>query len=85
LTKEILAEKDNYSKIKILRELLLNSSLLPEYKKKKQFKKEMLEFIPRLENSINKFLLSRKSVIFPPINARRLLGYLSDQEAYNLM
>jgi hypothetical protein len=85
LTKEILAEKDNYSKIEILSELLLNNSLLPEYKNKKQFNKEMLEFLPRLENSINKFLLSKKSVIFPPINARRLLGYLSDQEAYNLM
>jgi hypothetical protein len=73
LTDEIILERNNYSKKEILYELLVNSSILPEYQNKKQFSEEMLKFIPRLEKSINKFLLERRTVIFPPINARRLL------------
>jgi len=85
LDKEILADKDSFSKIKILFELLFSSSLLPDYKNQKQFNEEMMKFIPRLEKSINKILLKRSPIIIPPINARQILLHLNDRQWYRVL
>ncbi len=85
LDKEILADKDSFSKIKILFELLFSSTLLPDYKNQKQFNEEMKKFIPRLEKSINKILLKRSPIIIPPVNARKVLWYLNDMQAHRIL
>jgi hypothetical protein len=71
--------------MKILFELLYNNSLLPDYKSQKQFNEDMIKFIPRLEKSINKLILKRSPIIIPTINARKVLGYLNDMQAYRVL
>ncbi len=82
---EIIADKNAFSKMNILFELLYNNTLLPDYSNQKQFNEDMMKFIPRLEKSINKLLLKRSPIIIPPINARKVLWYLNDMQAYRVL
>jgi len=85
LDSEIIVDKDVFSKIEILFELLYNNTLLPDYKNQKQFNEDMMKFIPRLEKSINKLMLKRSPIVIPPVNARKVLGYLNDMKTYRVL
>jgi hypothetical protein len=42
----------------------------------------MLKFIPRLEKSIEKFILRRSPIVIPPVNARKVMEYLRDMQTF---
>ncbi len=85
LDEEIVIDRNNFSKAEILFELLYNNTLLPKYENKKQFTEEMLKFLPRVEKSIEKFLLSRSPVIIHNIDAQKILTYMKDMQSYHVL
>ena len=85
LDEEIVIDRNNFSKAEILFELLYNNTLLPKYENKKQFTEEMFKFLPRVEKSIEKFLLSRSPIIIHNIDAQKILIYMKDKQSYHVL
>ncbi len=85
LNKEIVVDRNRFSKSDIMFELVFNNVLLPKYDNKKQFYWDMLKLLPRVESTINKFISQRSPIIIPPAVPRTILENLSSMQSYTVL